>query len=86
MQRLNILYNSENKKEYIKVTKHCYLDTDTIIAISRNGNKNNCGPYDSFIDKHSLDYVMPQNNLLLTATCKYFDGDIEEILIKKTQQ
>ena len=76
--RYNILRDNNSKKEFVSVSRHCYLEIDNEIAVSMKSPENGCGSYSSFIDMNTLIYSIPTEQSVLTAKCSYFKGDIFE--------
>lgn len=76
LTRYNILWNHRIKKEFLKSSKHCYMTVNGEIVISERSSKDNCGDYNSFINLSTLVYSIPTNQNILSANCKFFEGDI----------
>ena len=78
--KYNILWDHAKKTEFVNKTSHCYLIDNDEIVISVKDETHNCGIYNSFIDIKSLIYSIPQTDNILTASCRYYDKDLEKKL------
>ena len=78
--KYNILWDHAKKTEFVNKTSHCYLIANDEIVISVKDETHNCGIYNSFIDIKSLIYSIPQTDNILTASCRYYDKDLEKKL------
>mgnify|MGYP001158567994 FL=1 len=80
LTRYNILWDHNLKKEFLKTSNHCYMIVNREIVISERSNKDNCGDYNTFINLSSLVYSIPVGQKILSADCKFFDGDLYKTL------
>ena len=78
--KYNILWDHAKKTEFVHKTSHCYLIANNEIAISAKDEIHNCGLYNSFINIESLIYSIPKTDNILTASCGYYDKDLEKKL------
>ena len=78
--KYNILWDHAKKTEFVHKTSHCYLIANNEIAISAKDKTHNCGLYNSFINIESLIYSIPKTDNILTASCGYYDKDLEKKL------
>ena len=78
--KYNILWDHAKKTEFVHKTSHCYLIANNEIAISAKDEIHNCGLYNSFINIESLIYSIPKTDSILTASCGYYDKDLEKKL------
>jgi len=78
--KYNILWDHAKKTEFVHKTLHCYLIANNEIAISSRDETHNCGLYNSFINIESLIYSIPKPDNILTASCGYYDKDLEKKL------
>ena len=81
LTRYNILWDHDLKKEFLKTSKHCYMTVNSEIVISERSSRDNCGDYNTFINLSSLVYSIPTSQKILSANCKFFDGDINKVLM-----
>ena len=79
IERHNILYDENTAKRYIKSTSHCYMLINDEYAIYEKDIDQGCGLPNSYIDSKTLEYTMPLENHLLSASCSIYNGG----LIKK---
>ena len=80
LTRYNILWDHNLKKEFLKMSNHCYMTVNREIVISERSNKDNCGDYNTFINLSSLVYSIPVGQKILSADCKFFEGDLYKTL------
>ena len=80
LTRYNILWDHNLRKEFLKISNHCYMTVNREIVISERSNKDNCGDYNTFINLSSLVYSIPVGQKILSADCKFFEGDLYKTL------
>ena len=79
LYKFNILINDRGLKS-IKRTSHCYSSLEDRILISDKSMLAGCGDYSSYIDTTDLVYNIPSNKIILSANCKFYEGDLFQIL------
>ena len=80
LTRYNILWDHDLKKEFLKISKHCYMTVNSEIVISERNSRDNCGDYNTFINLSTLVYSIPTSQKIFSADCKFFDGDIYKVI------
>ena len=85
VNKFNILVNDNGLKS-IKRTSHCYRILEGRILISDKSATYGCGSYSSYIDMFSLIYNIPTNEIILSATCKFYNGNLAMMLEKSIRE
>ena len=75
LYKFNILINDRGLKS-IKKTSHCYNIVEKKILISDKNMLAGCDVYSSYIDTTDLVYNIPSNKIILSANCKFYEGDL----------
>ena len=85
VNKFNVLVNDSGLKS-IKRTSHCYRLLEGRILISDKSTTYGCGSYSSYIDMSSLIYNIPTNEIILSANCKFYNGNLAVMLEKSIRE